>query len=78
MHKLKQEIDGVAVPDNMAIESYSDEWLPSWTVIKETLEQTYEALGKDKKKATQLPSMNNVTARHIWWFRTFDGDVALA
>ena len=66
MHKLKQELDGAAVPDNMAIESYSDEWLPSWTVVKETLEQTYEALGKDKKQTTtMLPSMNiSANARH--------------
>ena len=58
MHKLKCSIAGSAVPDNMAVESYSDEWLPSWSDVKETLEQTYEALSKDKvQRKEALPSM---------------------
>jgi hypothetical protein len=58
IHKIQLQIKGNAVPIGLDVEGYSDEGLPEWKTLRETLLKTAEALGNDSTSTTStLPTM---------------------
>ena len=71
IHKVQLQFKGKEVPSGMEIEGYSDEWLPAWKTLRETLLKTAEALRNDSSSSSSpssLPTMftasNSNNAKH--------------
>ena len=52
MHKFRLEMDGEEIPAGVEIEGYSDEWLPAWKTLRDTLLKTAGALGNDSSSTS--------------------------
>ena len=61
LHKIQLKLAGKEVPAGVDVEGYSDEWLPAWKELRDTLLKTAEALGNDKSSSSSssssLPTM---------------------
>ena len=61
-HKLKRELQGHESPGDVALEHYSDDWLPPYKSVHDGLIEMYELLCKtwrsDPDKTKQLPTMS--------------------